>query len=61
MQIKTTMRDFLCGPVVKDPPLNAGDMGSTLGQGTKVPHTVRQLSPHSSTYRAHALEPACHN
>ena len=55
------MRDFLCGPVVKDPPLNAGDMGSTLGQGTKVPHTVRQLSPHSSTYRAHALEPACHN
>ena len=55
MQIKTTMRDFLCGPVVKDPPANAGDMGSIPGQGTKLPHTIGQLSPHSSKYRAHTL------
>ena len=55
MQIKTTMRDFLRGPVVTDPPEIAGDMGSIPGQGSKVPHTVGQLSPHCSKYRAHTL------
>ena len=29
--------------MVKNPPY-AGDMGSISGQGTKFPHTVRQLS-----------------
>ena len=31
--------------MVKNPPSNAGDAGSIPGQGTKIPHAVRQLSP----------------
>ena len=30
--------DFPGGPVVKDPPSKAGDVGSIPGQGTKIPH-----------------------
>ena len=37
--------DFPSGPVVKEPPSNAGDMGSILGPGAKIPHASRQLSP----------------
>ena len=33
MQIKTTMRDFPGGAVVKNPPANAGDTGSSPGSG----------------------------
>ena len=29
--------DFPGGPVVKNPPSNAGDVGSVPGQGTKIP------------------------
>ena len=29
--------DFLAGPMVKNPPCNAGDMGSIPGPGTKIP------------------------
>ena len=32
--------DFPGGPVVKNPPFNAGDAGSIPGQGTKIPHAV---------------------
>ena len=38
-------RDFPGGPVVKNLPSNAGDMGPILGRGTKIPHAVGQLSP----------------
>ena len=31
-------RDFLGGPLVKNPPSNAGDAGSTPGGGTNIPH-----------------------
>ena len=31
------------GPVVKNLPCNARDMGSISGQGTKTPHTMEQL------------------
>ena len=48
------LRDFLGGPVVKNLPSNAGDLGSIPGLGTKIPHAAGQLSPS-------ALEPACHN
>ena len=41
--------DFPGGPVVKNPPSNAGDMGSIPGQGTKIPHATGQLSPHATT------------
>ena len=32
--------DFPGGPVVKNPPCNAGDAGSIPGQGTKIPHAT---------------------
>ena len=48
--------DFPGGPVVKNLPSNAGDLGSIPGQGTKIPNAVRQLSPHSTTREAHALQ-----
>ena len=56
LSLKTQRRDFPGGPVVKNPPSNAGDVGSTPGGGTKVPHAARQLSPRATT-----KEPACHN
>ena len=41
--------DFPGGPVVKNPPYNAGDKGSILGRGTKIPHASGQLSPRATT------------
>ena len=38
-------RDFPGGPVVKNPPSNAGDMGTILGGGTKILHATGQLEP----------------
>ena len=35
--------------MVKNPPSNAGDMGSVPGWGTKILHAVGQLSPHATT------------
>ena len=32
--------DFPSGPVVKNPPCNAGDMGSIPGWGTKIPQAT---------------------
>ena len=40
-------------PVVKNSPCNAGDKGLIPGQGTKIPHTSEQLSPHTSTEPTH--------
>ena len=31
--------------MVENPPCNAGDAGSVLDQGTKIPHTTEQLNP----------------
>ena len=47
-------RDLPGGPMVKNPPSNAGDAGSIPGWGTKIPHTVGQLRPC-------ALEPVSQN
>ena len=47
--LKVKIWDFLGGPVVKNPPYNAGDAGSIPGQGTKIPHAMGQLSPHVTT------------
>ena len=41
---KNVMRDFPGGPVVKNPPCNAGDAGSIPGQRTEIPEAERQLS-----------------
>ena len=38
-------KDFPDGPVVKNLPCKAGDMGSIPGWGTKIPHATEQLSP----------------
>ena len=37
--------DFPGGPVVKNPPYNAEDMGLIPSWGTKIPHATEQLSP----------------
>lgn len=42
-------RDFPSVPVVKNLSCSARDMSSILGQGTKHPHTVEQLSPSTAT------------
>ena len=42
------LRDFPEGPVVKNPPSDAGDGGSIPDGGTKVPHAVGHLSPHAT-------------
>ena len=43
--IKVDLWDFPGGPLVKDPPANAGHVGSIPGPGTRILHTVGQLSP----------------
>ena len=47
--VETNMGDFPGGPVVKNPPSNAGDAGSIPGWGTEIPHTTGQLSPRATT------------
>ena len=37
-------RDFSEGLMIKNPPCNAGDSGSILGQGTQIPRAMEQLS-----------------
>ena len=46
---KNDSGDFTGVPVVKNLPSNAGDVGSSSGQRTKIPHAVGQLSPHAPT------------
>ena len=45
---KDRARDFPDGPVVKNLPCSAGDMGSILGQGTKIPHASAAKPLHSN-------------
>ena len=49
-----THRDFPGSSVVKNPPCNAGDVGSISGQGAKTPYAMEQL-----TLCAATIEPAC--
>ena len=45
IQVKNTrFRDFPGGPVVKNPPYNAGDAGLIPGPGNKFPQAAWQLS-----------------
>ena len=41
---RTYSGDFPGGPVVKNPPFNAGNLGWIPGLGTKIPHALGQLS-----------------
>ena len=52
----SSSQDFPGGPVFKNLPSNAGDVGSIPGQGTKIPHATGQLNPSTTT-----TEPARHN
>ena len=47
---KKSSGDFTCGPVVKNPPSNAEDVGCLIpGRGPNIPHAVGQLSPRATT------------
>ena len=46
-------RDFPGGPVVKNLPSNAGDLGSIPGLGTKIPTCHRAIKPARLNKRAH--------
>ena len=69
--------DFPGGPLVKNPPCNARDVGLIPSQGTKIPHTM-ELSLRASTAepastpqleslrcsegpQQHSEDPTCHN
>ena len=41
--------DFPGGPVVKNLPSNAGDVGLITARRTKIPHATGQLSPRATT------------
>ena len=47
---------FRGGPVVKNPPCNAGVVGSIPGQAAKIPHILEKLSLCAET-----TELTCHN
>ena len=54
--------DFPGGPVVKNPPSNAGDVGSIPCRGTKIPRAAGQLNMLAATREkpcTATTEPAC--
>ena len=61
-------RGFPGGPVVKNLPANAGDTNSILGLGSRIPHSMGQLSlcttitePKLKSPWAATTKPVCHN
>ena len=61
-------RGFSGGPVVKNPPCNAGDVGSIPGWEMKIPRAAEQRSLHTATTEpplwspwATTKDPAWHN
>ena len=52
MEIKRKLGDFSGGAVVKKPPFNAGDMGSSPGPGRSHMPVAEQLSPCTTTTEA---------
>ena len=64
MILKIFNRDFLSSPVVKNPPSNAGAVGSIPGPGAKILRAVGQLSPPCmglAVLSPCVLEPVLHN
>ena len=53
-----SLRDLPESSVVKNVLVNAGDLGSNRGQGTKIPHAAEQLSLHT-TLSPHGPGPMC--
>ena len=63
-QSKMKMQHFPRGPVVKNPPSNAGAVGSIPGPGAKILRAVGQLSPPCmglAVLSPCVLEPMLHN
>ena len=52
---KIVSGDFPGGPVVNNLPPNARDAGSVPSEGTKIPHTLEQLSLYPTTTEVHML------
>ena len=48
--------DIPGGPVIKNPPFSAGDLGSIPDRGTKTPYTSGQLSPSATTKEVHTSQ-----
>ena len=56
--IQKTHRDFPGGTVVKNPPANAGDMGSSPGPGrSHMPQSNKACAPQLLSLRSRAREP----
>ena len=55
-RIKIGNGNFPRGPVVKNTPSNAGDVGLIPGQGHKIPHALGQLNLCTTTRE----KPLCH-
>ena len=51
--------DFPGGPVVKNPPSNAGGTGSIPDQGTKIPHVVRCIQKIKKCGKENNLQEKC--
>ena len=49
IESKRICRDFPGGPTVKNPPCNAGEVGSIPGQRTRIPQAVEKPSPNLTT------------
>ena len=59
--LRVESQDFPSSPMVKNPPCNAGDAGSTPGWGTKIPHAAMQLSLYTTTTEPTHSGARCHN
>ena len=71
LNLKNQHRNFPGGPVVKNPPCNAGDTGRIPSWGTKILHAIQQVKAHCNTAPgpvpqlenlcAAVKDPTCHN
>ena len=52
ISIRVKSRDFRGGPVVKNLPCSAGDVGSIHSWGTKIVHAMDLVSPHATTRKS---------
>ena len=51
--LKKKLRDFSGGLVVNNPPSSTGDTGLTPGQGTRIPHALKRVSPGATIEETH--------
>ena len=55
---KSLKGDSPAGPVPKNVPCGAGDVGSTRGQGTNTPQALEQLSPRAASTETYTSQRA---